>query len=128
MTDRMRTPLGQVYGLGSAREGAKEWWSMRLSSVALIPLSLWWVIEIICHAGSDYLGFRAWVASPLTAILLILTIAATFYHAAHGIQEVVEDYVHHEGAKLATLVAVRFACVALAVAGVFSVLAIAFGH
>jgi succinate dehydrogenase / fumarate reductase, membrane anchor subunit len=128
MTDRMRTPLGQVYGLGSAREGAREWWAMRLSSVALIPLSLWWVIEIICHAGSGYLDYRAWVASPAVAILLILTIVVTFYHTAHGIQEVVEDYVHHEGAKLATLVAVRFACVVLAVAGVFSVLAIAFGH
>jgi len=128
MADRMRTPLGQVYGLGSAREGAKEWWSMRLSSVALIPLSLWWVIEIIAHAGADFSDYRAWVASPIVAILLLLTIVTTFYHTAHGIQEVVEDYVHHEGAKLATLVAVRFACVALAVAGVFSVLAIAFGH
>ena len=128
MADRMRSPLGQVYGLGSAREGAREWWAMRLSSVALIPLSLWWAAEIIAHAGLDYAGFRAWVASPVTAILLILTIVVTFYHTAHGVQEVIEDYVHHEGAKLASLVALRFACAALAVAGVFSVLAIAFGH
>jgi succinate dehydrogenase / fumarate reductase, membrane anchor subunit len=128
MTDRMRTPLGQVYGLGSAREGAKEWWAMRLSSLALIPLGLWWAAEIIGHAGADYPVFRSWVGSPVTAILLILTIAVTFYHTAHGVQEVIEDYVHHEGVKLASLVALRFACVALTVAGVFSVLAIAFGH
>ena len=128
MTDRMRSPLGHVYGLGSAREGAKEWWSMRLSSLALIPLGLWWVAEIIGHAGADYTGFRLWVGSPVTAILLILTLAVTFYHTAHGVQEVIEDYVHHEGIKLASLVALRFACVALTVAGVFSVLAIAFGH
>ena len=128
MSNRMRSPLGQVYGLGSAREGAKEWWGMRLSSVALIPLSLWWAIEIIGHAGADYYEFRRWVASPVSAILLILTLAVTLYHTAHGVQEVIEDYVHHEGVKLASLVALRFACVALAVAGIFSVLAIAFGH
>jgi succinate dehydrogenase / fumarate reductase membrane anchor subunit len=128
MADRMRTPLGQVYGLGSAREGAREWWAMRLSSLALIPLGLWWMIAIIAHAGADYRDFIAWVSSPLTAILWLLTIAVTFYHTAHGLQEVIEDYVHHEGAKLASLVAVRFVCVALAVAGIFSVLAIAFRH
>ena len=124
----MRTPLGHVYGLGSAREGAREWWSMRLSAVALIPLSLWWVIAIIGHAGSDYRDFTAWVASPVTAILWILTIAVTFYHMAHGVQEVIEDYVSHEGAKLGALVALRFVCVVLAVAGIFAVLAIAFRH
>ena len=128
MTDRMRSPLGQVYGLGSAREGAKEWWSMRLSSLALVPLGLWWVAEIIGHIGANYDEFRHWVAAPVTAILLILTLVVTFFHTAQGVQEVIEDYVHHEGAKLAGLVALRFACVALGVAGVFSVLAIAFGH
>lgn len=128
MSNRMRTPLGQVHGLGSAREGAKEWWGMRLSSVALIPLSLWWAIEIIGHAGADYGEYRRWVASPVSAILLILTLVVTLYHTAHGVQEVIEDYVHHEGIKLASLVALRFACVALAVAGIFAVLAIAFGH
>jgi succinate dehydrogenase / fumarate reductase membrane anchor subunit len=128
MADRMRSPLGQVYGLGSAREGAKEWWAMRLSSVALVPLALWWVAEIIGHAGAGYVEYRTWVANPPTAILLILTIVTTFYHTSHGVQEVIEDYVAHEGAKLAALVILRFACVVLAVAGVFSVLAIAFGH
>ena len=128
MGDRMRSPLGRVYGLGSAREGAREWWAMRLSSLALIPLGLWWAAEIVGHAGAGYGEFRQWVASPITAILLILTIAVTFHHTAHGVQEVIEDYVHHEGIKLAALIALRFACVALAVAGVFSVLAIAFGH
>jgi succinate dehydrogenase / fumarate reductase membrane anchor subunit len=128
MADRMRSPLGRVYGLGSAREGAREWWSMRLGALALIPLGLWWVAEIIGHAGADYAGFRQWVASPVTAILLILTIAVTFRHTAQGVREVIEDYVHHEGVKLAALVALRFACVALAVAGIYAVLAIAFGH
>jgi succinate dehydrogenase / fumarate reductase, membrane anchor subunit len=128
MTDRMRSPLGQVYGLGSAREGAKEWWVLRLSSLALIPLGIWWVAAIIGHIGADYSHFRHWIASPVTAILMILTITVTFHHLAHGVQEVIEDYVHHEGAKLGGLIALRFACVVLAVAGVFSVLAIAFAR
>jgi succinate dehydrogenase / fumarate reductase membrane anchor subunit len=128
MADRMRSPLGRVYGLGSAREGAKAWWSLRLSSLALLPLGLWWVAEIIGHAGADYVEFRHWVARPVTSILLILTIAVTFYHTAGGVREVIEDYGHHEGIKVAALVGLRFACVALGVAGIFSVLAIAFGH
>ncbi|HVJ54417.1 MAG TPA: succinate dehydrogenase, hydrophobic membrane anchor protein [Aliidongia sp.] len=123
----MRTPLGRVYGLGSARDGAGAWWGMRLSSIALVPLSLWWVIAIIAHAGADYAEFRHWVASPVPAILLILTLGVTCYHLAHGVQEVVEDYVHTEAAKIAILIAVKFGAVVLAVAGIFSVLRIAFG-
>ncbi len=123
----MRTPLGQVLGLGSARNGAAAWWGMRLTSIALVPLSLWWVASIIAHAGADYAEFRHWVGSPTTSVLLILTIAVTFHHAAQGIAEVIEDYVHAEGVKIATLILVRFAAVLLAVAGIFAVLRIAFG-
>jgi succinate dehydrogenase / fumarate reductase membrane anchor subunit len=128
MTEQlMRSPLGRVYGLGSAREGTGEWWAMRLSSLALIPLSLWWVVAIISHTGADYGDFRHWVASPVPAILLILTVAVTFYHLAHGVQAVIEDYIHTEAVKVAALIAVKFGSVVFAVAGIFSVLRIAFG-
>jgi succinate dehydrogenase / fumarate reductase, membrane anchor subunit len=124
---RMRTPLGHVYGLGTAREGAHEWWVMRLSSVALIPLTLWWVISVIAHAGADYDSFVEWIGSPIPAILMIITIAVTFHHTALGVQAVIEDYVHVEWQKLVALILVKFGCVLLAVAGIFSVLRIAFG-
>jgi succinate dehydrogenase / fumarate reductase membrane anchor subunit len=129
MADRheMRSPLKRVYGLGSAREGAHEWWLTRLTSVALIPLSLWFVAGVIGHVGADYDGFTAWVSSPVVAILLLLTVAVTFHHVASGVQVVIEDYVHGEWAKIVSLVALKFACLVLAVAGIFSVLRISFG-
>ena len=127
MAEKLRTPLGQVLGLGSARDGAATWWSMRLSSIALVPLSLWWVAAIIAHAGADFAEYRHWVANPVTAVLLILTIAVTCHHLAQGVREVIEDYLHAEGVKIATLIAVRFGAVILAVAGIFAVLRIAFG-
>ncbi|HWK43159.1 MAG TPA: succinate dehydrogenase, hydrophobic membrane anchor protein [Stellaceae bacterium] len=126
-SSEMRTPLKRVYGLGSAREGAHEWWSMRLTSVALIPLTLWFVIGVIGHAGADYESFTTWVASPVVSILLILTLAVTFHHVATGVKVVIEDYIHVEWVKIVCLVALKFGCLILAVAGIFSVLRIAFG-
>ena len=127
MSAKLRSPLGQAYGLGTAREGAQAWWSLRMSAVALIPLTLWWVFEAVAHTGADYAGFVAWVREPITAILLILTLSVTLLHTAQGLQEVIEDYLHVEWAKIAGLIIVRFGCVVLAVAGIYSVLRIAFG-
>jgi succinate dehydrogenase / fumarate reductase, membrane anchor subunit len=124
---RMQTPLGRVYGLGSARDGTHHFWLIRLTSLALIPLSLWWIAAVIGHAGADYATFTNWVREPITAILLVLTVGVSFYHIALGVQTVIEDYVHHEGGKLALLIAVKFACVLFGVTGIFSVLRIAFG-
>ncbi len=125
--ERMDTPLARVRGLGSAREGVHHWWAQRLTAVALVPLSLWWVISIIRHAGAGYAEFIDWVREPLTSILLVVSIGALFWHASLGVQEVLEDYVHHEGVKIASIIAVKFAAVLLAVAGIFAVLRIALG-
>ena len=127
MAERMQSPLGRVYGLGSARGGTTGWWRNRVLALALVPLSLWWVAAVIYHAGIRYELFVAWVREPVTAVLLILTTVATFAHIALGAQEAIEDYVHHEGLKLGSLLALRLACVLLGVAGVFAVLRIALG-
>ena len=120
-------PKSRFRGLGSAREGAREWWAMRLSSVALVPLALWWVIAILVHAGAGYAEFVDWVRMPVTAILLLVTLPVLFHHIALGVKTVIEDYVHHEALKLAALALTRFATVLLAVAGLFAVLRIALG-
>ncbi|HZB93338.1 MAG TPA: succinate dehydrogenase, hydrophobic membrane anchor protein [Stellaceae bacterium] len=123
----LRTPLGQAIGLGSAKEGVQHWWAQRVSAVALIVLGLWFVVSVIAHAGADRATVVAWLHGPLSAILMILTLAAVFYHAALGMQVVIEDYVHSEWVKVSSLVAMRLICLALAVAGIFAVLRIAFG-
>jgi succinate dehydrogenase / fumarate reductase membrane anchor subunit len=112
-------------GLGSAKEGVEHWWMERVSAVALVPLTLWFVASIIAHTGSDYATFIAWLRTPLANILMILLVIALFYHTALGLQVVIEDYVH-SGTKFAALVAVRLSCFALAAAGIVAVLRIAF--
>jgi succinate dehydrogenase / fumarate reductase membrane anchor subunit len=122
----MRSPLGRAIGLGSAKEGVGQWWMQRLTAVALVPLTLWFVISVVGHLGADLTTFRRWIGEPGTAIGFILLLIATFYHVSLGVQAVIEDYVHSELAKLGLLVTVRLACSGLAVAGIFAVLRMAF--
>jgi succinate dehydrogenase / fumarate reductase, membrane anchor subunit len=123
---RMRSPLGRARGLGSAREGVEHWWMQRVSAAALIPLTLWFVVSLIALTGSDYNAFIAWLKAPFVAILMVLLLIALFHHMALGLQVVVEDYVHSDRAKIPTVVAIRLACFALAVAGIFATVRIAF--
>jgi len=85
------------------------------------------VIAIIRLVGADSDGVRDWVGNPLPAIMLVLLLIATFYHAALGLQVVIEDYIHAELTKLGLVIIVRLGCVALAVAGMFAVLSMAVG-
>ena len=122
----MRSPLAPAIGLGSAKEGVGQWWMERVSAIALVPLTLWFVASILAHTGSDYATFIAWLRIPLANVLMILLLIALFYHTALGLQVVIEDYVHSD-TKFAALVAVRLGCFALAAAGIVSALRIALG-
>lgn len=121
----MRSPLARAMGLGSAKEGVGHWWSERVSAVALVPLTPWFIASIIAHSHSDYASFIGWLRTPIATILMISLLVALFYHAALGLQVVVEDYVH-SGAKFAAVIAVRLGCLALPIAGVVATLRIAF--
>ena len=123
----LRTPLGRVCGLGSAKEGTAHFWAQRLTAIALVPLALWFVGSLAAHAGADYAAAKAWLAEPFTAVVMILLVTAGFHHGQLGLQTVIEDYVTSEWLKLLMIMAVKFAAVALGVAGVFAVLKVAFG-
>jgi succinate dehydrogenase / fumarate reductase, membrane anchor subunit len=124
---RMRSPLGRAIGLGSAKEGVEHWLAQRITAVALVPLALWFVISLIQLVGADFDTVQDWVGRPLPAILLVLLFIATFYHAALGLQVVIEDYIHGELARVGLVILTRLACVALAVAGIVAVLTLALG-
>jgi succinate dehydrogenase / fumarate reductase, membrane anchor subunit len=124
---RMRSPLGRAIGLGSAKEGVAHWLAQRVAAVALVPLALWFVAALIRLIGGDFDRMQNWVGRPLPAILLVLLLIATFYHAALGLQVVIEDYVHGELARIGLVVLVRLACFAFAVAGIVAVLSLALG-
>ena len=123
---RLQSPLGRVMGLGSAQEGVSHWWAQRLTAIALIPLLLWFVIEIISLTGAPRAAVVAWLHGPFAAIVTVLLLIAAFYHMALGVQVVIGDYIHSEWSKITLLVLNKFVAFALAAAGIFAVLRIAF--
>ena len=123
----LQSPLGRARGLGSAESGTQHWWAQRLTAVALVPLTIWFVISMVAATGSDHATAREFIGSPVSAVLLILLIVATFHHAQLGLQVVIEDYVHTKPVEIALLLAVKGAAIVLALAAIFAVLSIAFG-
>jgi succinate dehydrogenase / fumarate reductase membrane anchor subunit len=104
----METPLGRVRGLGSARSGARHWWTERLSSVATLLLFVWFIASLIRLPNLGHETVTQWLRDPLAAVPMLLLIAATFYHLKLGLQVVLEDYVHEEGNKLFAVVLLNF--------------------
>jgi succinate dehydrogenase / fumarate reductase membrane anchor subunit len=121
----MRSGLGRVRGLGSARDGVSHWWMQRLAAVALVPLTLWFVFSVATLRGASQADVQAWIASPFVTVLLLLVVVATFLHLAMGLQTVIEDYIRDGVVKLAVLLAVKWACVLLGLASVLAILRIA---
>jgi succinate dehydrogenase / fumarate reductase membrane anchor subunit len=117
----MRSPLGRVRGLGSAKTGTGHWWSQRLTAIALVPLTLWFVGAVAMRAGADHAEVAAWLSSPWSACLMILLIVATFYHGWLGLQVVIEDYIHDERIKIASLLLVKGASIVLALLALVAV-------
>jgi succinate dehydrogenase / fumarate reductase, membrane anchor subunit len=123
----LRSTLGRVRGLGSAKEGVAHWWAQRTTAVALVPLALWFVASVIGLAGADYVAVAAWFKSPFNATLMIVLVIMTFYHAALGLQVVLEDYVHHEGQKIVSILIVKALAGLAGLLAVVATLKLAFG-
>ena len=123
----LRSPLARVLGAGSAKQGVHHWWMQRLTSVALVPLSIWFVVSLLSLRSFDHATVVAWMGQGWTALLLILFVLVATWHSQLGVRVVVEDYVHGAGARTVTLVGVTFAHTLIAAAGVFAVLKVAFG-
>jgi succinate dehydrogenase / fumarate reductase, membrane anchor subunit len=123
----LRSPLGVVSGLGSAKSGVHHWWLQRLTSIALVPLTIWFTVSILSLPSMDHVTIIAWMAQSWTALLLIGLVLVATYHSQLGIRVILEDYVPNSGVRTLTLVIVTFAHTLLAAAGVFAILKVAFG-
>jgi succinate dehydrogenase / fumarate reductase membrane anchor subunit len=123
----LRSPLGRVLGLGTAKDGTAHWWGQRVSGIALALLGLWFVIAVAAMPGYGYAEAVAFIGTLPNPVLLLLLCVTMAYHSSLGIQVVIEDYVHSHSLKLASLVASRFAHIFLAVVGVFAILKIGIG-
>lgn len=123
----LRTPLSQAKGTGSAKNGTGHFWHQRLTALGLIPLVVWFCFSLASLAAMDYASITLWLASPVSAVLMICALIAVFFHASMGIQVVIEDYVSDHATRTGAIVLVQLLCALLGVTGVFSVLKIAIG-
>jgi succinate dehydrogenase / fumarate reductase membrane anchor subunit len=123
----LRSPLGRVLGLGSARGGSSHWYAQRVTAVALLLLALWFVVSLALLADASYEQITDWLRTPLNSALALLLVVVSAWHAVLGLQVIVEDYVADKGKRLLVLIAIKFAFVVAAVVGVLAVLRIAFG-
>jgi succinate dehydrogenase / fumarate reductase, membrane anchor subunit len=125
---RDETMLRHVRQLGSARDGLSEWRLQRLTAIALIPLSLYFVASVLWLATSDRITAAAWLASPVTALLVMLFVLAGLAHALVGLRSVFLDYVHTRAGLVAAGLFIRAAAVLLAGASMLAILKLFLGH
>ena len=123
----LRTPLGRVRGLGSAKSGTEHWWMQRVTAIANIPLMIFLVIFVICHLGATRAELVASIGNPFIAIPLVLTFVSVLWHMRLGLQVVIEDYVHGHAAKFLALLANSFVTAVLGVAALYAILKMSFG-
>ena len=116
-----QTPLAKVRGLGSAKAGTGHFWMQRITAITLIPLSLWMVSFTEQLLSASHEEIIVWLAGPLDSILAIAWVIAAFYHAALGLQVVIEDYVHTDWIKISSIWAMKLTFLFFAIAAIVAI-------
>ena len=126
-TPSYRSPLGRAKGLGSAHNGTGHWWSLRVTSIALLVLSLFVLKNFFLNvATGGYQDAIDWLSSPFSSTFVVLFVIVSLHHTANGLQVVIEDYVHGEKTKILLILAVKFFAVLLGALGTLSIIKIFF--
>ena len=127
MSAQLRTPLARVRGLGSAKSGTHHWLVQRLTSIALLPLTIWFLYAVLKLVGGEYADARSFLAQPWNAVLMAAFVLMLFYHAKLGIQVILEDYVHLRWLEVTSQMINLFACAFAALVALFAIVRIALG-
>ncbi len=122
----IRTPAARVRHLGSARSGTQHAWRMRVTSFALLPLSIAFVWIVLGLVGKDHSVVREALGHPFAAIVMLLFVPTAVYHMMLGMQTIIEDYVHGEHSKSMALMANMFFCAVVGLACVYAILRLSF--
>ena len=123
----MRTPLARVRSLGSSHSGTSDFWRQRLTAVAMVLLIVPVIVVVLMLIPSNQAGAKQIFSSVPIAIIMLLFILASAWHMKIGMQVVIEDYVHNEKIKLASVMANNFFCVAVALASIYAILKMSSG-
>lgn len=123
----MATPLKRVRGLGAAHRGTDTFWRQRVTALANIPLTIFLILAIVSHIGSSYDEVRAYLAHPIVALVMLALIVSAAIHLRIGLKEIIEDYVHGEGLKVAAIVLATFFAYGVGLAAVLAIVKISLG-
>lgn len=123
----LEADIAKVRGLGSAKEGTGHFWHQRLTAIALIPLSIWFIVNLICVFDATYAEVVTWIRSPVVTTLLVALIGSLLYHVKLGLQIVIEDYLHAEWLKLSSIICLNLGTILCGLVSIVAILKISFG-
>jgi succinate dehydrogenase / fumarate reductase, membrane anchor subunit len=122
------TALKRVRGLGAAHRGTETFWRQRLTAVANVPLVLFLILSIVTNIGAGYGEVRNYLAQPIVAVAMLALAISAAIHMRIGLKEIIEDYVHSEGARVAAILLATFFAAALGLTCVLAILSISLGN
>jgi succinate dehydrogenase / fumarate reductase, membrane anchor subunit len=125
MRESIRTPLGRVRGLGAAKEGAHHFIVQRVTAIGLVFLVPWFLVALLAAVRGGYQSSIEFIANPVNAVLVLMTVGASLYHMQIGMQVIIEDYIGKAGTRVVLLMINTFIVVALFAAALFAILEIA---
>jgi len=123
----LSSPLSNAQGLGSSGDGSHHFWIQRLTSLALIPLVIWFCFSIALLPEASYPAVISWLQSPFNAIMMLLLVIVSFQHAQMGLQVILEDYISDHGIRMTAIILVKFISYFMMVAGAYSIIKITLG-